>query len=291
MSRAKLRRAFTLVELLVVIGIIGVLVALLLPAVQRAREASRRTECSNKLHQLGLAIHNYHDLHLKIPPAFFIDPAAWKPSWAWTSLILPQMELQSLHDALDVTGSPFGGGVAFAPATPESQTPVPAYVCPTDPGPRLNHRKGDHGKSNYRAVLGNVTTPSATIAILTSTNGTIIANSVLMLSNVTDGLSNTIVIGECRLDPGAAGKKGAIWVGMRGLDSSGLHISDIIWWLNDEPDWKINGLGEQAFGSRHAAGASFLMGDGAVRFVFDTIDGTTLKALVSREDGETPGEF
>lgn len=287
------RFAFTLVELLVVIAIIGVLVALLLPAVQAAREAARRTQCINNLHQLGIAIHAYHDSLQVMPPAFIADPTkGWTPSWAWTSLILPQIEQKPMHDALGVTTQQFGGGAAFALPTPETQTVLKSYICPSDIGPKLNHRKGDHAKSNYRALHGNVSSPTVSMATIGDSNGTIIANCNFSMGKVTDGLSSTLVAGETTLDwDPSNGKKGAIWAGMRGLDSTGLHISDIVWWLNDEPDWKINGTGEQAFGSRHPSGASFLFGDGATKFIQDSIEGETLKRLVARDDGEVVGNF
>ena len=89
--RHSVRRAHTLVELLIVIAIIGLLIALLLPAVQAARESARSTQCRNHLRQLGVALHSYQDVHGAFPPAFVGEPAGWRPSWSWTTFLLPHL--------------------------------------------------------------------------------------------------------------------------------------------------------------------------------------------------------
>ena len=138
MSRGiRLRRGFTLVELLVVIAIIGILIALLLPAVQAAREAARRTQCSNNLKQLGLAVQNYHDIRQEICPAYLTtdtgatndcDPNGYA---AWPILLLPFMEQGNVYDLVDL-GSPLTAtGVAPANHTTVRQTSIPTYFCPS----------------------------------------------------------------------------------------------------------------------------------------------------------------
>src|SRR5262245_49820062 len=128
------RFGFTLVELLVVIAIIGVLVALLLPAVQTAREAARRMQCTNNLKQIGLAIHNYHDIHNRFPSGFLFQAPGMNgrgdrpnraPGFSWHSLILPQLEQANLYNALN-----FGLGLWQQPNRAVIATPLKVAICP-----------------------------------------------------------------------------------------------------------------------------------------------------------------
>lgn len=134
------RQAFTLVELLVVIAIIGILIALLLPAVQAAREAARRSQCANNLKQLGLAIHNYHDTYKVMPGGAYRGPrsAVDRPS-EWNGIIgmLPYLEQQALYQ-MWLTPGPIGYWPASWHAVPENQVQIPTLLCPSDPVPRQN---------------------------------------------------------------------------------------------------------------------------------------------------------
>jgi len=289
--RSKRRAAFTLVELLVVIAVIGILVALLLPAVQAAREAARRMSCSNNLKQIGLALHSYHDVMRAFPSGYVSQPATYlRPSWGWSTFSLPYLEQQTLYDAMGVTTARFGGNATFAMADANTQTPVSVFVCPSDVGQPLNHRKGDHAKSNYRGISGNETLPLSSFASLTTMNGVIFLNSQVAITHIHDGSSNTIVVGECKLEPGNTGKKACIWAGMRGLNAA-VHISDVMWWLNDEPAYAINGTASQAYSSQHPGGAQFLLSDGSARFIAETVEGRVLWRLAGRNDGEPVGNF
>lgn len=165
------KSGFTLVELLVVIAIIGVLVGLLLPAVQAAREAARRMSCSNNLKQIGLALHNYHDIHNALPPARVRDRNCGADTWVtsnigWQARILPQMEQSPIFDQIDFRIYPGWGGVNTAVRDIE----LPAYRCPTDPGkgnliwvdPGGVRRTGPspngvYGTNNYAACVGHDT--------------------------------------------------------------------------------------------------------------------------------------
>src|SRR5438552_12589456 len=136
-----LRRAFTLIELLVVVAIIGMLVALLLPAVQQAREAARRTQCKNNLKQIGLALHNYHDSHLTFPPAYLVQPNVDAimgtpnangdngPGYTCLFMLLPYLEQSNLYNAFNIN-LPSWHAANAKPAL----TPLSVYRCPTDPG-------------------------------------------------------------------------------------------------------------------------------------------------------------
>ncbi len=290
--RSSCRRAFSLVELLVVIAVIAILVSLLLPAVQAARGSARAAQCKSNLRQIGLALHHYHDVHGGFPPAFLGDVVGWRPSWTWTTFLLPQLEQAGLFDELAVTTSAFGGGALVADTPdPRTQAVLAIYACPADVGPAWNHRKSGHATSSYRGVLGSQNQLTSSYPALIDQNGVLYVNSRIGVEDIGDGTSHTLAVGECRLDPGPTGKRGAIWAGMRGASDNTLWLSDTVWWANAEPDWLLNGPGEQAFSSHHPGGVHFTFADGSVRFVADTIEGETLGLLAARNDGEPVGEF
>jgi len=141
---SKMGRGFTLVELLVVIAIIGILVGLLLPAVQAAREAARRMSCSNNLKQIGLAFHNYADVHKSYPSGYFAKIPNNKTSserslWSWGAFLLPYVEQASLYDALQPGTILLETHLATAQGLTLLQTPISVYRCPSDIGPDLNN--------------------------------------------------------------------------------------------------------------------------------------------------------
>jgi prepilin-type N-terminal cleavage/methylation domain-containing protein len=142
-------RGFTLIELLVVIAIIAILIALLLPAVQQAREAARRTQCKNNLKQLGLALHNYHDVYNLFPPGWLDDPALGLPAaphpsrYAWPVSLLPMIEQTALHNTLDPRNDLIDALKIPAKLT-LMQQPVSVFRCPSDTGPTLNDVRPMH---------------------------------------------------------------------------------------------------------------------------------------------------
>ncbi len=149
------RFAFTLVELLVVIAIIGILVALLLPAIQAAREAARRTQCTNNLKQLALGIHNYADTHGRFPSGFISSlpalpdatSAAERSVWTWGALLLPHVELSTVYETLQVDRIPLWQNLTNSAGLAALQTPLPTFVCPSDTGPDLNDFGQKYGAS------------------------------------------------------------------------------------------------------------------------------------------------
>jgi len=269
----------------------------LLPAVQAAREAGRRAACQNHLHQLGIALHNYHDSRGSFPAAYSATVDNWfYPHWSWSTYVLPFMEQSGVYKELGVDTQSFGGGALLAPATAVTQRILPDFVCPSDTGPALNDRKNNHAKSNYRGVSGTMSQLTSTYQNAMLANGVIYMNSNTSMSAITDGTSHTLLVGECTLDDSGPGRIASIWAGMHGSDaiySSGedILISDAMWWVNSDSSWCINGQGLQAFSSNHPDGAQFCFADGAVHFLVNEIDGTTLECLAARNDGQTVTDF
>src|SRR3954454_4417085 len=207
---ARHRPAFTLVELLVVIAIIGVLVALLLPAVQAAREAARRMKCQNNLKQIGLALHNYHDSFGRFPAAYYrawptsVGSTFGTPGWGWGTMILPRLEQQGLYDALNVNTTQATGAATMKPL---AQTPLQMFRCPSDTGKPLNLNRASYATSNYIAVFGalydqaSIGQPVVAGSVPSAGTGMFSANSGVRMAEVSDGLSNTVMIGEMCYGP------------------------------------------------------------------------------------------
>ncbi len=279
------RHAFTLIELLVVIAIIAVLVAILLPAVQQAREAARRTSCKNNLKQIGLAIHNYHDTHGRLPAAYYRDENYFNRGWGWGAMILPQLELGNLYDALKV-------GSDRIPRDPNelTQTRLAVFRCPSDTGPDLNVERNDQGMSNYMAVQGADDQGGfrSSSADITDYGGMMAQTTAWKFRDVTDGLSNTLMIAErSYVNTTLKPWKGGQWVGVT-YNSGYAGVMRALW--NDD-EFGLFGTSSWTFSSQHQGGVQFAMGDGAVRFLSENVDGTTLIHLADRRDGEVLGEF
>jgi prepilin-type N-terminal cleavage/methylation domain-containing protein/prepilin-type processing-associated H-X9-DG protein len=291
---------FTLIELLVVIAIIAILIGLLLPAVQKVREAAARMKCSNNLKQLIIGMHNYAGVYGYYPPAIKNDAKNTGdifPGWGWGTLILPYVEQDNLYRQLNPDVNPFGPqtNLATITATPLTQTRLSVFRCPSDPAPdqnpfRLEDAARQLGLSNYRAVCG--TDSSGFFYANEDRNGVMWQNSKVTFTAITDGTSNTVVIGECFFEEEKTKRKwAAIWAGHTGYYCSpdpavgcGVRISDNMWHL-DNTTAQINGTAPQAFGSRHNGGAYFGFADGSVRFFRASADPATIKWLGCRNDG------
>ncbi|MFO0906212.1 MAG: DUF1559 domain-containing protein [Pirellulales bacterium] len=298
------RAGFTLVELLVVIAIIGILVALLLPAVQAAREAARRTQCSNNLKQLGLAMHNYHDVHGKLPPMVGASGCCWG---TWQVNILPFIELQNLRDLYvnhggnDATGPRYGS----APNTTNVTTlRLKAFTCPSDQtnapiGGITSHNYavnvGNTGAYGQPAVLNGVTHGGAPFQFQNPGGGW----GVFGLADILDGTSNTMMVGEV-LQGRGTDLRGFTWWG----DASGFSaylgpnskLPDAIYtsaYCNNQPLQNLPCVVASssypsmfAARSRHPGGVQVTFCDASTRFIPQTVDINIWRALSTSQGSE-----
>ncbi len=301
MRDLKLKKSlgFTLVELLVVIAIIGVLVGLLLPAVQSAREAARRMQCSNNLKQLGLAVHLYHDAFNVFPPQMLNVNTSNDRRWGWGAVILPFVEQSALHNQLNPNG---GGQIPVASTlyngVPLLQTTVAVHVCPSDSGPATNQFHPSVNASNNSANWYSKSNYVCNQQIMRYRAG--FGGSCFRMSDVTDGTTNTLLLGERRLNiaipfrfPGSI-----IWGTAQGTgDSSNvMHVAHPINTPSLNSDFDADGNDNQrrrfAISSAHVGGAQFAMTDGSVRFVSQNIPlnpAATARALANSGNGCTTG--
>ncbi len=277
------KRGFTLIELLVVIAIIAILIALLLPAVQQAREAARRTQCKNNLKQFGVAMHNYHDIHKSFPSGWMQPPTStssgtWDAGWAWGALILPFIEQGNLHERMGVATVEFdmvdGTDDGTANPTPETETVLSTFRCPSDPGGDLNSNRGGHAVSNYMGVFGPGGLHNFNPGL-----GLFWCNSRVRMRDIEDGTTQTFMIGEINRDEPE--RRGGIWAGYFTTGKYGGLVSA----TDNTADYVINGTNVFTFSSKHPGGAQFLAVDGSSHFVSENIDGTTYERLGNRKDG------
>ncbi|GAA4436975.1 DUF1559 domain-containing protein [Bremerella cremea] len=315
----KKSRGFTLVELLVVIAIIGVLIALLLPAVQQAREAARRMSCSNNMKQVGLSLHNYHDTHNVLPP----QAAKGSHSANWWVHILPFCEQGNLYDRLLVNQGGFwmGGGDTASLNNKDvlNRIAPPYMVCPSSPMELFWTESNSAGATeqiepSYVAISGSNNHSSTDTDVNSgnspiSAGGMIIRIRALNMSACTDGTSNTIVVAEqadyvvdssgTKYDIRASWQDGG-WHGtspMQEVKGAGSVTGAAYRCWNETT--VIRGLGTRTYDaatmgnekcnspliSAHPGGVMALGLDGHVNFLAETLDVQTWKNLVDRDDG------
>lgn len=276
------RSAFTLIELLVVIAIIAILIGLLLPAVQKVREAAARMKCSSNLKQLGIGLHSYHDTHGELPTGG-VNASANVEAWGWGAFVLPHIEQDNLFAQLGVGNRTLHDFIVSGGSNTLLQTPLSVFVCPSDEGgpmmngPRLNGGSGRHfagngglpnnfrvSKSNYVAVAGTGSVQD------TNNDGVMFRGSRgYTIQGIPDGSSNTFLVGErdffCH--------QGA-WVGNRNVTGGGPQGADYTMGFVAVPLNHPNNANHECvegFSSNHTGGANFLFGDGSVQFIRDTI--------------------
>jgi prepilin-type N-terminal cleavage/methylation domain-containing protein/prepilin-type processing-associated H-X9-DG protein len=323
--RANNRGAFTLIELLVVIAIIAILIGLLLPAVQKVREAAARLRCKNNLKQIGLAMHNYHGAMDRFPPGYlatnpgpgFADDRG--PGWGWGTLLLPYLEQDALYKQIQLAKD-----IADPVNKAQRMTSLSVFLCPSDPGdllftvdslddaePYQNPLRDSAGNpvqvahGNYVGVFGQPeVTPDpgyldkSDPARSIDHQGMLYRNSKVRIADVADGTSNTLFVGERSTNLAYATWAGAVTgsqVPAKIPDPFGFgpegapilclgHTGDD----SDVPPHTPNSVVAHVddFWSFHTQGANFLMVDGSVRTINDSINPVVWWALGTRAGGE-----
>lgn len=303
-SRPKLRNAFTLIELLVVIAIIGILLGLLLPAVQNVRASAATLKCKNNLHQIGTGFHNYHSAHGCFPPGFTsqatsIDGPCLGPGWGWGAQLLPYLEQTSLHTQIDFTRD-IGHPVNARART----SPLAVFLCPADSPPAPTFTVWDEAGTpicdvafaNYVGMSG-VYEVSGYPDTSNGAPGVLLRNSKVRVTDILDGASNTLVVGEraSRRSPQTT------WVGAvtnasvppqnPGYDYEGPGVLVLTnsGTVEDArtPNNQLDHV-EDA-NSNHRGGVNFLFGDGGVRTIPNSISPGVWVALTTRSGDDDAG--
>jgi prepilin-type N-terminal cleavage/methylation domain-containing protein/prepilin-type processing-associated H-X9-DG protein len=304
MATRNQRSGFTLIELLVVIAIIGILIALLLPAVQKVRDAANRAKCANNLKQIATALHSYHDTYNVLPPGSDsrIPPDSYHYYWSWMAAILPYIEQGNLYNQAD----DFAHNVSWQnpygpPSNPAQYTPVSTYQCPADnrvlQASFADEQIGDSQTIDvaFTSFLGNNGTN------LNAHDGVFYLNSNIAFKDITDGLSNTLFAGE---RPPSMDLVFGWWFDGAGQNNSGS--SDVVLGvteLNRQSGYAScprgpymfktgdlnNNCDQFHFWSLHSGGANFVFGDGSVHFI-PYSGANLLPAMATRAGGE-PVEF
>ncbi|MBW3542411.1 MAG: DUF1559 domain-containing protein [Planctomycetes bacterium] len=294
------RRGFTLIELLVVIAIIAILIALLLPAVQQAREAARRASCKNNLKQLGLAIHNYHEIYSMFPMSA-PRPSGPAPSvphprnngFSWMAMILPQIDQTPLYQKLN-----FNGGLWENTTNRQLvQTPIPSLLCPSDPTQAVRSDlarwwawpdctlcggRGPAGVTCYMGFQGDWFDTPVPDGLFERA-----PSRPVRIRDVIDGMTNVLALGERSpsYSPWCAWAAGnGTWIVSRYT----INQARRVWPVPDARE--IGGIKYGAI-SMHVGGIQVLLADGSAHFLSENINHTIYKQLVHHADGQPAGGY
>jgi prepilin-type N-terminal cleavage/methylation domain-containing protein len=289
-QRPWFRPAFSLVELLVVIAIVALLVGLLLPAVQRVREAAARAKCANNLKQMGLALLGHHDTHKVFPRGGYatVAPDAANPiKRSWSASVLPWLEQDALYRNIRAD-LPYTDSANLA----AGQTVLGVFLCPTSPRdsllrPSADSPSAEYARTDYGAVNGErgLRSPAAGNS---PERGVLILDRNLSLADITDGASQTILVGEA--PEGIHG----LWISVRNVFDQSAPVSERHNDTSPYPSCLIPGVFcdyGQEISSYHPGGGQAVFADGAVHFLRTEMDNAVLAALCSRAGGEPVGDF
>jgi prepilin-type N-terminal cleavage/methylation domain-containing protein/prepilin-type processing-associated H-X9-DG protein len=320
MSHARGRQGFTLIELLVVIAIIGILIGLLLPAVQKVRDAANRVKCQNNLKQISLALHNYHATLECLPPGsadgpYGPDGVTIFDRGGWHERILPFIEQTALYEALQAfiaANQPAGGpqGVGGADTVYYKFTyrfdPVPTFFCPADPGsPKLHSVPWDDQglHSNYVACAGDTSfNPGGTGG--NNLNGIFYWGSTTRFTDITDGTSNTLLLGEIIVSPDVTShdtrgrvyneaRQGSVLFSTLNTPNN-LATPDRLQWCQSIPMAPCTSTASElvlTLRSYHTGIVNVAFADGSVRSISNNVNAGVYDGLGTRNGGEVPGDY
>jgi prepilin-type N-terminal cleavage/methylation domain-containing protein/prepilin-type processing-associated H-X9-DG protein len=317
----RVRSAFTLIELLVVIAIIAILIGLLVPAVQKVREAAARSSCQNNLKQIGLGLHAYHDTFKVLPmgqynklaqspasPPALAGYATWERI-GWAALVLPYIEQGAL---LNKVLADMKANNSYTLYQQSCATPIPTYICPSDPNGGTTPGVGNVNppanppssyategfRTNYLGCAGNAVFSQPAPGDGTKLNGVLFPLSVIKLNLITDGTSNQLLLSETRLMPVSAGddRRGRMWNCWQGeilfstANPPNTTVADQCYGCPATPNpfapCVANGGSNQSARSAHNGGVNVVFADGSTRFISNSINTNTWSLLGSRNDGQ-----
>lgn len=305
------RSAFTLIELLVVIAIIAILIGLLLPAVQKVREAANRMSCTNNLKQLGLALHNFHDTNQVFPAARWTAAGPGNPAGkyvGWRALTLPYIEQENLKKLYN-----FNEDWWHTSNHPAAIYQVKSFQCPSTgqrqevrsvpalpPRPMVSF-SGPLGPNDYEAIMGvNSIIDPTRYTTLSITRSAMFQNSTTRITDISDGTGSTILVVECAARPliyrgrqpiAQQNEQGGGWIDSQGsfsLDGSNQDGSQQGQGPTKTPQ-AMNATNENEPYSFHSGGCNFVFGDGHVQFIREGVDLRVFAALCTRAGGELVG--